>query len=78
MSCSAAARSQSQALGPALIGPTDNTARAGIHFQLVAAGVQAENIEIAGVCTLCRNDLFYSWRREGAGCGHFGLLAALA
>ncbi|MEW6251523.1 MAG: peptidoglycan editing factor PgeF [Planctomycetota bacterium] len=47
------------------------------RVQLAAAGVQEGNIEIAGVCTLCRNDLFYSWRREGAGCGHFGLLAAL-
>jgi len=45
--------------------------------QLLAAGVPDEQIEIAGLCTLCRNDLFYSYRREGPGCGHFGLLAAL-
>ncbi len=44
---------------------------------LSAAGVPAENIEQAGLCTLCRNDLFFSFRREGAGCGHFGLLAAM-
>jgi hypothetical protein len=46
-------------------------------MQLVAAGVPEERIEVAGVCTLCRNDVFYSYRREGPDCGHFGLLAAL-
>jgi YfiH family protein len=44
---------------------------------LVGAGVPGENIEVAGICTMCRNDVFYSYRREGPGCGHFGLLAAL-
>ena len=47
------------------------------RVQLLVAGVRAESIEPAGLCTLCRNDLFYSYRREGAGCGHFGLLAGL-
>jgi hypothetical protein len=47
------------------------------RIQLLAAGVRSENIEVAGMCTLCHNDVFYSYRREGAGCGHFGLLAAL-
>lgn len=46
--------------------------------QLETAGVNGDRIEIAGICTMCRNDLFYSFRREGAGCGHFGLMAALA
>lgn len=45
--------------------------------QLRTAGVPAEQIEICGVCTMCRTDLFYSFRREGAGCGHFGLMAAI-
>ena len=45
--------------------------------QLVDTGVAAEQIEAAGLCTLCHNDVFYSYRREGAGCGHFALLAAL-
>ena len=45
--------------------------------QLARAGVRPENVEVAEVCTLCRNDLFYSFRREGPGCGHFGLMAAL-
>lgn len=42
------------------------------------AGVRDENVEVAGVCTLCRNDLFFSLRREDAGCGHFGLMAAIS
>lgn len=45
--------------------------------QLAAAGLPPSGIELAGVCTMCRNDVFYSFRREGRGCGHFGLLAAL-
>jgi hypothetical protein len=47
------------------------------RVQLVEAGVRPENVEVAGLCTLCHNDVFYSYRREGAGCGHFGLLGAL-
>jgi YfiH family protein len=45
--------------------------------QLADAGVPADQLEIGGVCTLCHNDVFYSFRREGPGVGHFGLLAAL-
>ncbi|HMQ16803.1 MAG TPA: polyphenol oxidase family protein [Phycisphaerae bacterium] len=45
--------------------------------QLLAGGVREENVELAAVCTMTRTDLFYSYRREGAGCGHFGLLAGL-
>lgn len=45
--------------------------------QLFAAGLLPENIEQARTCTLCANDIFYSFRREGAGCGHFGLMAAM-
>jgi len=45
--------------------------------QLIKAGVQPDHVEIAGTCTLCHNDVFYSYRREGKGCGHFGLMAAL-
>ncbi len=42
--------------------------------QLAAAGVPPGHIETAGLCTLCRNDLFFSYRREGAGVGSFGLM----
>jgi hypothetical protein len=45
---------------------------------LVGMGVATDRIEIAGICTMCRSDLLYSFRREGAGCGHFGLMAAIA
>ncbi|MGE3180466.1 MAG: polyphenol oxidase family protein [Phycisphaerae bacterium] len=44
---------------------------------LMSAGVPEENIETAEICTMDRTDLFYSYRREGAGCGHFGLLAGI-
>lgn len=44
---------------------------------LIEAGLADERIESAGVCTMCRTELFFSFRREGVGCGHFGLLAAL-
>lgn len=44
---------------------------------LERCGVAGERIHTAGVCTMTRTDLFYSYRREGAGCGHFGLLAGL-
>jgi YfiH family protein len=46
--------------------------------QLVAAGVPAAAIEIAGVCTITDADTFFSYRREGPGCGLFALAAALA
>ncbi len=45
---------------------------------LAAAGLRPESIASADVCTLCRNDVFYSFRKEGPGCGHFGLMAAIA
>jgi copper oxidase (laccase) domain-containing protein len=45
--------------------------------QLEQAGVPKEKIEIAGICTMSRSDLFYSYRQEGSGCGHFCLLAGL-
>jgi YfiH family protein len=32
--------------------------------QLIAAGVRAENIHAAPLCTMCRTDLFFSYRRE--------------
>jgi YfiH family protein len=32
--------------------------------QLVGAGVVAENIHVAPLCTMCRTDLFFSYRRE--------------
>jgi hypothetical protein len=48
------------------------------HAALAAAGVPGGQIECARTCTMTDNDVFYSFRREGAGCGHFGLMAGLA
>ncbi|RLC31311.1 MAG: peptidoglycan editing factor PgeF [Deltaproteobacteria bacterium] len=46
------------------------------RHQLVQAGLRAEKIEIAGICTRCRTDLFYSYRGEGV-TGRFGTIAML-
>ena len=46
------------------------------QWQLVDAGLRKENIEIAGICTRCRTDLFYSYRGEGK-TGRFGVVAML-
>ncbi|MEJ2722824.1 MAG: peptidoglycan editing factor PgeF [bacterium] len=35
------------------------------RYQLLESGVRPDSIEIAGWCTVCRNDLFYSHRAEG-------------
>ena len=56
------------------------------HFDLWAAnvdallrgGLQPEDIHVAGVCTLCRNDLFPSHRREGPDAGRFVAAIGLA
>ncbi len=45
-------------------------------WQLEEAGLKAENIEVARVCTRCRTDLFYSYRGEGK-TGRFGTVAML-
>jgi len=34
--------------------------------QLLEAGVDSANIEVSGVCTVCRRDLFFSYRGEKA------------
>ncbi len=55
------------------------------HFNLWAAnvdaltrsGVPTQSIHVAGVCTLCRNDLFPSYRREGERAGRFAAVIGL-
>jgi hypothetical protein len=37
--------------------------------QLLAAGVPDDQIEISSLCTRCRGDLFFSYRREGDNAG---------
>jgi YfiH family protein len=44
--------------------------------QLQRAGLKRENIEISGICTRCRTDLFYSYRGEGR-TGRFATVAML-
>ena len=46
------------------------------RWQLMEAGLQKENIEVAGICTRCRTDLFYSYRAEGI-TGRFATVAML-
>jgi len=45
-------------------------------WQLQRAGLREDNIEVAGICTCCRTDLFYSYRGEGK-TGRFGTVAML-
>ena len=44
--------------------------------QLLEAGLRKDNIEIAGICTRCRTDLFFSYRKEGT-TGRFATLVML-
>jgi YfiH family protein len=44
--------------------------------QLTEAGLKEENIEVSGICTRCRTDLFYSYRAEGE-TGRFATVAML-
>jgi polyphenol oxidase len=43
--------------------------RAANRWQLVDAGVSPRKIAVSALCTKCRADLFFSYRREGAGTG---------
>lgn len=45
--------------------------------QLLAAGLREEHIELAGLCTGCRTDLFYSHRIERGQTGRFGVVIGL-
>jgi YfiH family protein len=38
---------------------------------LLSSGLRPDKIHVAGVCTICRNDLFPSYRREGSEAGRF-------
>ena len=44
------------------------------HF-LFEAGIPERNIEICRLCTYENADLLHSYRRDGTGCGHHGLVA---
>lgn len=44
---------------------------------LTRAGVPSASVHTAGVCTLCRNDMFPSHRREGQAAGRFAAVIGL-
>jgi YfiH family protein len=46
------------------------------RWQLVQAGLRNDRIEVAGVCTRCRTDLFFSYRGEGT-TGRFATVVML-
>ena len=45
--------------------------------QLIAAGLREDRIHIAPLCTMCRTDLFFSYRREKGVNGKVGRLMAV-
>jgi copper oxidase (laccase) domain-containing protein len=45
--------------------------------QLISAGVSPERIHIAPLCTMDRNDLFFSYRREKKLNGRVGRLMSV-
>jgi len=45
---------------------------------LTRAGLNAHAVHVAGLCTLCRNDLFPSHRREGEAAGRFAAVIGYA
>ncbi len=45
---------------------------------LIRAGVRPESIHVAGICTMCRNDLFPSHRCEGEAAGRFAAVIGRA
>ncbi|HEU4794977.1 MAG TPA: laccase domain-containing protein, partial [Pyrinomonadaceae bacterium] len=45
--------------------------------QLVSIGVKPERIHIAPLCTMCRTDLFFSYRKEKQLHGKVGRLMAV-
>lgn len=46
--------------------------------QLLACGVLSARIHHSGVCTICRNDLFPSYRREGEAAARFAAIIGIA
>lgn len=65
-----------------LLTPTrEGHARIDLHLanfnQLIAKGVHAECIHLAPFCTMCRNDLFFSYRREKRLHGRVGRLMSV-
>jgi purine-nucleoside/S-methyl-5'-thioadenosine phosphorylase / adenosine deaminase len=51
--------------------------RAANRRQLIDAGVAPKRIAVSALCTRCRADLFFSYRREGAGTGRMMALIGI-
>lgn len=47
------------------------------RWQLLQSGLREDRIELAGICTRCRSDLFFSYRGEGR-TGRFATVVMLA
>ncbi|MCX5886183.1 MAG: peptidoglycan editing factor PgeF [Proteobacteria bacterium] len=45
--------------------------------QLLEVGIRAENIEVAGLCTSCQNQLLFSHRKDKGKTGRFGALIGI-
>ena len=45
--------------------------------QLISTGVKSDRIHIAPICTMCRTDLFFSYRKEKSVHGKVGRLMAV-
>lgn len=45
--------------------------------QLTDAGVPLDQVDNAAVCTICRGERFWSWRRQGAAAGRFAALIGI-
>jgi YfiH family protein len=46
-------------------------------LQLARAGVPRENVAVSELCTACRKDFFFSYRRDQGDTGRLAMLAAL-
>jgi YfiH family protein len=77
------ARAAEARYGPAVLlpGPAPGNPRfdlwAAARAALLASGLAPDRIELAGECTRCRNDLYFSHRAEGPGRGLFGAIVSL-
>lgn len=47
------------------------------ELQLVKAGLQAENVEVANVCTSCNNQQFFSYRADKGKTGRIGAVLSI-
>lgn len=47
------------------------------RVSLCAAGIDGDRIADAGVCTVCENDLYFSYRAQNGRCGRHGAFAVL-